>query len=279
MNHIKSKDNHTHIHPTVILVVVFAALQMIAHTVYQTIIKIPYHRSFSDYMNSNKLKLNNDKTHLLVMTTSKNRRNNPTEIELTTSNEEINTEDSLSNMDTIIQPSASEKLLGVQIHEDLKWAEYIMHDEKSLIKQLTTRLNALILIYSCASFKTRLMIANGLFMSKLIYLIPLWSGCEKYLLKALQIIQNKAARLVTRSGYRTPIKTLLTQCGWLSIQQLACYHSLVLYYKILQSHSPQYLYGKISSEFPYRTRLASSNSVRIGPNFHANLEITKRSYR
>ena len=65
------------------------------------------------------------------------------------------------------------------------------------------------------------MIANGIFMSRLIFVIPLWGGgCEKYLIKALQVVHNKAAKFVTKSGRYTSVKQLLTQCGWLSVSQL-----------------------------------------------------------
>ena len=61
-------------------------------------------------------------------------------------------------------------------------SEYILNNDKSLIKQLTSRLNALKIISRVASFKTRLMIANGIFSSKLIYQIGLWGGADDYLL-------------------------------------------------------------------------------------------------
>ena len=66
------------------------------------------------------------------------------------------------------------------------------------------------------------MIANGNFMSKLIYLMPVWMGCEDYLVNALQVCQNMVARLVTKlDRYRyTPTNVLLQQCGWLPVRQL-----------------------------------------------------------
>ena len=104
-----------------------------------------------------------------------------------------------------------------------------------------------------ANFKSRKMIANGIIISKLIYLIPLWSDCEKYLTKSLQVVQNKAARVVTKCGRRTPIKDMLKQCGWLSVSQLGVYHSLVLLFKILETKAPQYLFLKLSNQvkLPY----------------------------
>ena len=52
-----------------------------------------------------------------------------------------------------IKPIKSEKLLGIFIQDDLKWGEYIQNNDKSLIKQLTSRLNALKIISRIASFR------------------------------------------------------------------------------------------------------------------------------
>ena len=87
-----------------------------------------------------------------------------------------------------------------------------MDSENSKVKSLNKRLGALRKIQKTASFKTRKMIATGIFMSKLIYLMPLWSGCEDYLVRALQVIQNKAARSVSKLSFFTPTKTLLKTC-------------------------------------------------------------------
>ena len=220
----------------------------------------------AEYMVSNELKLNDDKTHVLIMTTSQKRRKRPVYCQITTPTE-------------IIEPSKTEKLLGIMILEDMKWAHYILHDDNSLIVQLNRRLGALKKISKVASFKTRLMIANGTFMSKLIYMIQLWSGCEKYLTTSLQILQNKVARTVTNHGLETPIKTLLQQCGWLSVNQLSCYHTLILQHKIIHTKSPTYLYEKLSLDYPYRTRISDNRLVRMGPQSKNELELTNKSFR
>ena len=84
-------------------------------------------------------------------------------------------------------------------------------------------------------------------MSKLIYLMPLWSGCEDYLVRALQFVQNKAARSVAKLNIFTPTKTLMKLCGWMSVRQLLAYHSLVLFHKTLAKQSPVYLYHQYTS--------------------------------
>ena len=177
-----------------------------------------------------------------------------------------------------IRPIKTEKLLGIYIQDDLKWSQYIQNHDKSLIRQLNTRLNALKIVTKSASFKVRLMVANGIFMSKLIFQIALWGGAEENLLNSVQKVQNKAARLVTNRSKYTPVKELLNQCGWLSVRQLVFFHSSVLIHKTMEVTYPKYIYSKLSSEFPYNTRLADSKVVRMGPKCQSKLELTEKSF-
>ena len=77
----------------------------------------------ANYMGNNKLKLNDDKTHLLIMTTKQKQRILDINIQIDTPTETI-------------KPISTEKLLGIQIKDDLKWAEYIQNNDRSLLKQL-----------------------------------------------------------------------------------------------------------------------------------------------
>ena len=74
-------------------------------------------KTVSDFLLSNKLKLNDDKTHLMVMSTSQSRLSRAKKD--TTYNVEIRTPAK------IIESSQSEKLLGCIIHQDMKWSEHI----------------------------------------------------------------------------------------------------------------------------------------------------------
>ena len=161
----------------------------------------------------------------------------------------------------------------------MNWTHHILLSEESLLKQLGTRLNALKQIGKVADFKTRKMFANGLFMSKLIYLIPLWDGCEKFLIRALQVVQNKAARSVTRLGIYTPVKTLLRQCGWLSVHQLVFFHTVVLLYKTLKDKSPEYLFSMAGTDYNYNTRAKESGKLRVVSDYKPNNELNLKSYR
>ena len=224
------------------------------------------YKVMADFLTDNKLKVNDDKTHLLVMTTRQKRRH----IDTSTVN--------IITPSAIIAPSSVERLLGANIHQDMRWVEHVLDSDESLVKSLNTRLGALKKICHIASFKTRKTIANGIFMSKLIYLMPLWSGCEDYLVRMLQVVQNKAARVVTKQSRFTPTKTILSACGWMSVKQLLAYHSLVLLYRTVSNKKPDYLYNKVKSggEYRYNTRQAESGSIRQGPG--PSLDICKQSW-
>ena len=106
------------------------------------------------------------------------------------------------------------------------------------------------------------MIANGIFMSHLIYIIQVWAGCSQYLLDTLQILQNKAAREVTKLDRYTPITTLLNQCNWLSVRQMIVYYDILMVFKIRKDKKPIYLYEKLSDKYAYETRFAANNEIR-----------------
>ena len=176
----------------------------------------------------------------------------------------------------MITPTESEKLLGALVHQDLKWTEHILNGEDSLVRGLTRRLGAHKKVCRVASFRNRKMIAEGLIMSKLSYLIPLWAGCEHYLLQALQTIQNKAARIVTRSTLSTAEH--LAQCGWLSVRQLAVYQTCVLVFKVLEHKSPKYLYGMFSREYRRDTRQAARLEIKADAET-PDLDLMVNSFR
>ena len=117
--------------------------------------------------------------------------------------------------------------------------------------------------------------------------MPAWLGCEEYLVDALQVCQNKAARLVTKLDRFTPTRTLLKQCGWLSVKQLMVFHSLVLLHKVFFNRKPEFLFKKITSGPPppntrqalAATRALASLGVFSQPSIPAcELTLTRKSW-
>ena len=98
----------------------------------------------ASFLTSSKLKVNDDKTHTMLLSTSQMRRSRDLGMVVAIGSE-------------LSQPSEVEKLLGVQVHQNMKWGNMIMNNKKSLIQALTTRSNALAIICRLANFKTQKM--------------------------------------------------------------------------------------------------------------------------
>ena len=117
------------------------------------------YNAVSEFLTANKLKVNDTKTHTMMLTTSQLRRSRGIDVrvQVGTENQEL---------------SQVERLLGLQVNQSLKFQEHIMTNEDSVIRSLHKRVNAIKMLSKVMSFKIRLLIANGIFMSKLIYVIP-----------------------------------------------------------------------------------------------------------
>ena len=210
------------------------------------------YKTISTYMNQNQLVLNSEKTHLLVMASSqKHKKHDNFDIFLDTGSE-------------VVEPIAEERLLGARISNNFLWNLHVRDDEFSMFRSLTSKCNALSKVSSLASFKTRKMVASGLILSTLTYIIQVYGGCSSYLITMLQVLQNKAARSVTKLPWRTSTETLLSQCGWLSVKQLVKFHSLVLLFKVKTDKKPVYIFNHIGTQAGRNTR---QEADRISANF------------
>ena len=76
----------------------------------------------------------------------------------------------------------------------------------------------------------------------------MYGGCEENDLNDLQILQNRAARLVTHSFIRVPRKELFDTVGWMTVRQLVFYHTAVTTFRIRQSGEPEYLKGLMTRD-------------------------------
>ena len=80
------------------------------------------YKIIEQYMVANRLVINSDKTHLVVMSSKKN--------------EEARQTVELRAGQFTILPSPTEKLLGCSINQNLKWQTHIQTGESSLISSL-----------------------------------------------------------------------------------------------------------------------------------------------
>lgn len=227
--------------------------------------------SIEVWCEANKLKLNADKSYCLEICPAQKRRFLETSIQLTSINGET------------IDISSTEKLLGVLVNHNLTWDDHLngFGEFKGLLQKLSSIIPKLKKLSPVAEFDTRKKVANGIFMTTLIYAIQVWGSTSLVNMRKLQIIQNSAARIVCKTSLSTPLITIYDKTKWLTVNQLSVFHSILLLYKILNSHSPLYIFNQIqiTGEPTRQTRSSNfsfNNQHIILPQYRLN--IAKNSF-
>ena len=206
-----------------------------------------------NWMVENKLKLNPEKTKVMTLCTENRRRNLSSSIEV--------------NMKGVVlkeDVNMSELLLGCKIQASLKWDSQVTW----ALEKLKTRLAGLKKIQNIAPFNVKKVVTQGIFNSVLAYCLPLYGGMEKGKLQALQLMQNKAARIVTSLPQWSSRESMFNKLEWLTVQQLTFYHTVVLVYKIRSKNQPEYLAELLSKD--------SRNFRIMIPRY--DLQITNRAF-
>ena len=89
--------------------------------------------------------------------------------------------------------------------------------------------------------KSKLLLANGLIIVKLNFLLPIYGGTQEKYVKKIQIILNNTVRFITGAKKRDKTQKLMESVGWLSAKELIVYHTLVMGWEIIKLNTPQCL--------------------------------------
>jgi hypothetical protein len=205
----------------------------------------------SQRMLSNKLKLNADKTQLLTGGTQQRLLTLPDQPQVFMDGVQIKED-----------KDKCEILLGCSIQSNLKWHVQV----QNLISKLRTRLTGLNKIKYIVAFNTRKIITQSIFSSIMVYCLPLLGGCDKSEVKNLQVLQNKAAQIVTHSPPRSRRSELYDKLEWLTVNQLIVYHTLITVFKLRQNKEPEYLALKLTLDTPTGCILIPNTQLRLTQN-------------
>ena len=217
----------------------------------------------SNWMAENKLKLNPDKTHILTLGTQDRLRNQ--ENKVTVRMDGFTLEES---------PEKFEILLGCYIEPHLKWHKQI----KELLAKLKKRLAGLSHVKFLLPYRLRKVVSEGLFNSVLGYCLPLFGGCDMGEIKSLQVLQNKAAQMVTHSPPRAIRNKMYDELDWMTVNQLVRYFTLLAVFRTRTTGEPEYLaaslcydniYGKIIVQNTRLTLAQKSFKIRGACNWNA----------
>ena len=91
--------------------------------------------------------------------------------------------------------------------------------EEPMLSNLRKQLGALKYLAKCAPKKNKLILANGLILSKILYLLPIYGGTHTKYMNKIQVIMNNTIRFVTGAHKRAKTLDLMKSVGWLDINK------------------------------------------------------------
>ena len=162
------------------------------------------------------------------------------------------------------------KSLGL-IDEHLTWKDHV--DET--VKKISKAIGALKRIRPFISVKTALQIYHALIRPYFDYCSSVWGECSVTLCDKLQKLQNRAARVITRSGYDVSAKHLLISLRQDNLTKRRKKLKATLMFKILNGLAPDYL----QDLFSIRTTKYNVRTLEMKLNLpKPNTNCLKRSF-
>ena len=196
------------------------------------------------WMNSNTLKLNDDKTEvLLIRSKISNSFDKPSALQV--GNAEVSFSASARNLGYTISDTMS---LDAHVTNVCRSAYFAIRQISSIRRYLTVDATKTLV---CAFVLSRLDYCNSLL-----------SNAPKYIIDRLQKVQNSAARLVLKARKRDHASPLLVSLHWLPVQARIEYKLCVLCHNYFSGTAPEYLSKLLSVYVPTRN-LRSSADTRI----------------
>jgi hypothetical protein len=200
------------------------------------------------WMAMNKLKLNDDKSELLVITPSRQTHKcNISQIKMGDNN---------------VTASESVRNLGIMFDNIMSMKPQV----DTVVKQSNYQLRSIGKIRQYLSFDACSSLIHASISSKLDYGNSLLFGLPDTQIKRLQKVQNTAARILTRTRKYDHITHVLKSLHWLPVAKRIEFKINFITYKCLNDQAPEYLSELISVYNPPRSlRSTDQNLLSVPP--------------
>ena len=198
------------------------------------------------WMTANKLKLNEEKTELLIFTSKYNQSKIQTR--------------RLNIGESIIEPSATARNLGIIFDNTMSMDSHV----HKLCQSAYFHIRNINSIRRSLSDESAATIVHALVTSRLDNGNSLLYGISDKSLRRIQCAQNSAARILSRTRKYDHITPILKQLHWLPVRHRIDFKVMLLTWKALNGESPQYLTDLLVPYAPGRSlRSANKNLLSI----------------
>lgn len=204
-------------------------------------------KDIKSWMTYNFLMLNSDKTEVIVLGPERLRNQLSSDI---------------VNLDGItLASSTTVRSLGVIFDQDLSFKYQI----KQISRTAFFHLRNIVKIRQILSQRDAEKLIHAFVTSRLDYCNSLLSGCSNKSIRTLQLIQNAAARVLTKTRKRDHISPVLASLHWLPVRSRIEFKILLLTYKALNDQAPSYLKELIVPYFPNRALRSQNAGLLVVP--------------
>ena len=203
----------------------------------------------NNWMLQNNLKLNQDKSELIVMH-AKDRLKPSLE--------------SIQVGESTIVPSDSARNIGVIFFDSTFSLDSHITE---LCKTAFYHLRTLSKIRRYLSYDTTKVPINAFVISRLDNCNSLMYGLPKYLIDRVQHVFNCAAKLITLSKKYDHVTPLLIELHWLPVEYRIIFKILLITFKILNGIAPNYLKDLLEPYVPRRTLRSMSKLRLVEPSY------------
>ena len=199
------------------------------------------------WMRHNMLKLNDDKTELIVFASRYNQH--------------LYSDASMMIGNTTVVCEPQVKNLGVIFDQVMSMRQHVNYTSRTARFHLRniSRIRRYIPEESCK------LVVQSLVTSRLDYSNGLLYGIPKSAVSILQSVQNSAARIVTKTAPREHITPVLRELHWLPVDRRIEYKILLYAYKALNGLAPEYLCNMVELYAPDRVLRSASQNLLVVP--------------
>ena len=174
--------------------------------------------------------------------------------------------------DTQLVPCESAKNLGVVLDSSLSFRSHI----DSIVKTCNFPIRNLYRIKDLVNRKNLVTLVHSLIISKVDYCHSLFIGLPNVILKKVQSVLNRAARLIFNLPPRVPTTSSLIELHWLPLKERIEFKICLITFKALKFNQPSYI-KELLSFFSHESTLALPSADDPYP-LHESTAIGERGF-